>query len=158
MKNLVLTLFLTLFAFNLYADDFSWCEGSPDKYQPSTTKIIVTRTSPCNQGDEAFMDFIPKFRTNKAFRNSRIRIAAEDEISKMSADCFENWHIIKAGKGVSDGARYYGTWFNISADQVCFAYGDSPVDPNAPWGGSGAYFRFQRIDGQWYLTSVMLAG
>lgn len=153
-----MTFLVTLFAFGLNAQDFSWMENTPDKYQPSTTKIIVTRTSPCNQGDEAFMDFIPKFRTDKTFRNNRVKISSDDEAGKMSVEYFDNWKLLKAGKGTTQEERYYGTWFNINANQVCFVYSTTPTDPNAPWGGSSCSFRFQRIGGKWYLTGIMLAG
>lgn len=155
-----MTFLVTLFAFGLNAQDFSWVENAPDKYQPSTTKIIITRTSPCNQGEEAFMDFIPKFRTDKAFRDKRIKLSSDDEIGNSMVGAYDNWYLIKAGKGVNkrEGYKYYATWFNISANQVCFSYADSPTDPNAEWGGSNACFRFQRIGGKWYLTGIMLAG
>lgn len=153
MRNLVLTLFMTLFAFGLNAEDSLWFYNSGNGYDPSATKIIITRTSPCNQGGEAFMDFIPKFRKKKTFRDKRIVAVTEDGISIISSYWFSDWHIIKAGKKIISGVEYYGSWFNISADQVCFIYSMTPVNPiEGDWGGSSIFFRFERIEGKWYLT------
>lgn len=158
MKKAFLFLFMVFCAISINAQDLDFMENAPDGYLPSNTKIITSRTSPCNQGEEAFMDFIPKFRTDKAFRNTRIRIDENDEIAKSSVEWFDNWQIIKAGKGRTATEKYWGTWYNVSKDAVCFAYTNEPTDPNAEWGGSGAYFSFRRIDGKWYLTGIALAG
>lgn len=160
MKKILVSLVMAVFALTALAQDSNWLEKAPQKYLPEMTQTIITRTSPCNQGDEAFMDFIPKFRTDKAFRNSRIKIDEDNAISKYSAEMFENWKIIKGGKGVDrrEGLKYYGTWYNVSADEVCFQYSDEPTDPNAEWGGSGLMARFQRIGGKWCLTGLMIAG
>lgn len=157
-KKFILGFMAALMSLACYALDFSWMENAPEKYLPATTTVIVTRTSPCNQGDEAFMDFIPKFRKDKAFRNSRLKFAADDEMGPQMAQMFDNWSLVKAGKGVSDGCKYYATWYNVSADEVCFKYEDWPADPNADWGGSGIYARFRRIDGKWYLIGLQIAG
>lgn len=161
MKKLItlLLMFVGVFAMNAQ-DDSDWYCNAPEKYQPANTTIIVTRTSPCNQGEEAFMDFIPKFRTDKAFRNQRIRMAADDEMGKMIAKGFDNWSCVKAGKKVNrqEGWKSVGTWYDVSADQVCFRSDEYPTDPNAEWGGSTAMFRFQRINGKWYLTGIQVAG
>lgn len=160
MRKFLLCLAVILGSFGLCAQVNAWMEKAPGKYLPATTRTIITSTSACNQGSEAFMNFIPKFRTDKKFRNSRIRLAADDEMGASSVEFFENWQIIKAGKGVNrrEGYRYFGTWYSVTADNVCFEYQDYPTDPNAEWGGSSAQFRFQRIDGKWYLTGIMLAG
>lgn len=156
MKKILVSLVMAVFALTALAQDSNWLEKAPQKYLPEMTQTIITRTSPCNQGDEAFMDFIPKFRTDKAFRNSRIKTDEDDD----SAEMFENWKIIKGGKGVDrrEGLKYYGTWYNVSADEVCFQYFDEPTVPNSPWGGSCLMARFQRIGGKWYLTDLMIAG
>lgn len=161
MKKLLSVLLLGASALCMTAQvDNEWTFNAPEKYQPATTQVIVIRTSPCNQGEEAFMDFIPKFRKEKVFRDRRIKLSADDEYGRMCAGNFDNWSIVKAGKGVNkrDGYGYFGTWYNVSADNVCFIYNDWPTDPDSPWGGSGAYFRFQRIDGKWFLTGIQLAG
>lgn len=158
MKKFLLSILVCILALPVYAQDFSWLEDAPGKYLPSMTKVVVNRTSPCNQGEEAFMDFIPRFRKDKAFRNSRINLTGDNEMAKSLVDCFDNWSIMKAGKGIMQDSRYYATWYNVSADEVLFQYGDEPVDPYAEWGGSNLMARFQRIDGKWYLTDMVAAG
>ena len=159
MKKFFLLLVMALGAIGMQAQ-YAWMENAPEKYLPAMTDKVISRASACNQGEEAFMDFIPKFRTDAKLRGERIKLDPEDEMGKLTLDNFENWNIIKAGKGVNkrEGLKYYGTWFNVSENMVCFRYSDEPTDPNAEWGGSGALFCFQRIEGKWYLTSVMMAG
>lgn len=130
----------------------------PDGYQPAMNKKIISRKTPCNQGPEAFMDFIPKFRKNATFRKSRIAIPAEDEIGNSSAAFFGAWEIIKAEKGIENGAQFFGTWYDVRPDSVCFHFEEWNIDPETDWGGSSGFFRFQRIDGKWYLTGIMVAG
>ena len=142
------------------ADDLDWMEKCPDKYLPAMTKQIISRESSVNQGEEAFMDFIPKFRTNKAFRNSRIKYTGTDEDQKEmftnSVKLFENWSIIKGARKNTRCDKSWGSWNVVSADEICFSYNDDlPCDE---WGGGGVVARFQRIDGKWYLTGLMIAG
>lgn len=140
------------------SNNMEWCSDVPEGYLPAMTKKIISRETPCNQGEEAFMDFIPKFRKDEVFRKSRIAIPKEDEIGSSSAEYFGGWEIIKAKKGKTTGVQFFGTWYDVKPDNVCFHYEECPTDPNAEWGGSSAFFRFQRIDGKWYLTGIMLAG
>lgn len=161
MKKLFVFLFVAFCALGLSAQDYSWIEKAPGKYNSATTQVIITRTSPCNQGQEAFMDFIPRFRTDKAFRKSRGMFTPDDEMAQTIFDNFDNWSIIKAGKGVNkkEGYRYYGTWFSVSENMVCFQREELPASPDQDlWGGSGSYFRFQRVNGKWYLTGIVMAG
>lgn len=162
MKKLItlLLMFAGVFAMNAQ-DDSDWYCNAPEKYQPANTTIIVTRTSPCNQGEEAFMDFIPKFRTDKAFRNQRIKVDPEDYISNSLAEGLDNdtWSKVKAGKKVNkrEGWKSMGTWYDITADKVCFVLSIEPINLIDEWGGSGYWFRFQRINGKWYLTAAQVA-
>lgn len=146
----------------LAQDDMSWMEKSPEKYQPQTTQIIISATSPCNVNGEAFKDFIPKFRDDNAFRESRLKFAPDDEIGKMSFKFLADWNdgkgyqLLKAFQKKLRCNKSFGTWYNVSADEVCFRYMDDlPCDE---WGGSSFNARFQRIDGKWYLTGFMCAG
>lgn len=156
IKILALLLMMAL-PLMVKAQDFSWMDNAPGKYLPKATQEIVNRESPCNQGEEAFMDFIPKFRTDKAFRNSRAKFAEDDEMGKMSLEMLGDWNngngyaLLKA----KNTKRMYCTWYNVSANEVClkmeeFGYGE--------WGGSSMFARFQRIDGKWYMTGLMMAG
>ncbi|MDE6330360.1 MAG: hypothetical protein K2L83_06580 [Muribaculaceae bacterium] len=153
--------FMTIFM--VPAQDNNWIDNAPEGYLPNTTKIIVSRESPCNQGEEAFMDFIPKFRTDKEFRNSRLKFSGE--MADVEANMFNllaDWNngngyaLLKAIQKNTRCDKSYGTWFNVSADEVCFRYEE--VLPCSEWGGSAMYARFQRIDGKWYCTGIIMAG
>lgn len=157
----ILVAFMTIFS--AYAEDNNWMDNAPEKYLPNTTKTIVSRESPCNQGEEAFMDFIPKFRTDKTFRDSRLKFSGE--MADIEAAMFQglaDWNngngyaLLKAIQKNTRCDKSYGTWFNVSADEVCFRYED--VLPCSEWGGSSMFARFQRIGGKWYCTGIIMAG
>ncbi len=140
--------------------DLSWMENAPDRYLPKMTQVIISADSPCNKDGEAFKDFIPRFRKDKAFRDSRVKFS--DEFYKMNFDMLAYWNdgngyaVLKAVKKNLRCDKSYGTWYNVSADEVCFRYED--VLPCVDAGGSSLSVRFQRIDGKWYCTGVMAAG
>lgn len=134
--------------------DFSWIENAPQKYDPATTKIIISATSPCNTDGEAFKDFIPRFRTDAKFRNERMRVTSE--IAKSIASGWDGWKLIKACNRGTRRAGEFGTWYNVSADTVCFH--SSEWNDTGDWGGSDSFFKFNRIDGKWYCTDIMMAG
>lgn len=141
-----------------FAQDYEWIETSPSEYQPAATQQIINRKSPCNQGEEAFMDFIPKFRTDKKFRDSRMKFEENEESNMMMMEALQDWNtgngfaLFKAKKGKD----YYCTWYNVSADQVCFRMEETEEDEYG--GGSAIMARFQRIDGKWYITGLLMAG
>lgn len=139
-----------------------WLESVPGRYMAKNTQIIVSRESSCNQGEEAFMDFIPKFRTDKTFRDSRVRFEGEnDEIMNLSfrmmSEDPSSFKILKASQKNTRCDKSYGTWYNVSADEVCFYYTDV-LPCNDEFGGSSVMARFQRFDGKWYCTGLMIAG
>ncbi len=159
-KRLLAVVALATAVLTLNADDWAWMEKCPEKYLPAMTKQVISRESPVNQGEEAFMDFIPKFRTNKAFRNSRIKYDGTDEDQKEMftnmVNWFENWSIIKGARKNTRCDKSWGSWNIISADEICFRYMDDlPCDE---FGGGSVDARFQRIDGKWYLTNLSIAG
>lgn len=139
------------------AQDFSWMEKAPEKYLASATQLVINPASPCNQGEEAFMDFIPKFRSDKKFRDSRMKFDDNEEMYVMSMESLADWNngngyaLFKAQKR----KRYYCTWYDVTANQVCFKMEDYP---SGEWGGSSMMARFQRIGGKWYITAIMMAG
>ncbi len=140
------------------AQDYSWMENSPENYLPKMTQIIISANSPCNQDGEAFKDFIPRFRTDKAFRNSRLKFSDEMYESSFQSIAYSDtgYGIFKAVKKNTKCDKSYGTWYNVSANEVCFTYSD--VLPCDEFGGSSVTARFQRIDGKWYCTACMVAG
>ena len=99
MKKIFVMLVMALGAIGMQAQ-YEWMENAPEKYLPAMTEKIISRASACNQGEEAFMDFIPKFRTDARLRGERIKLDPEDEIGKLTLDNFEIWNIIKAGKRI----------------------------------------------------------
>lgn len=134
---------------------YNLVEMAPNKYVAANTNIVVNPASPCNQGEEPFMDFIKKFRNDKSFRNSRIQLIYINEWSQLqlSEQSDVDWQAIKASKPVrSEGLVSYGTWYNVKADEVCFANVDSCPENVAE--GLAYYYQFQRIEGKWYLVAL----
>ena len=163
MKRLLLFLFASVFIFGLSAQ--SWIDMSESdlmtkalgKYVAANTTKINSRASACNKGTEPFIDFITKFRTNKTFRKSRIKLNEGDQYWNGE---LESWSCLKAGKGTDRKyqCKYFNTWYNITADQVCLESQEEPLDPDSEWGGSSLFFRFKRIAGKWYLTGAVICG
>lgn len=168
MKKILFTLIGCMVAvLSAYAQEYSdmdWMANAPDKYLPKMTQIIISSASPCNQGGEAFKDFIPRFRKDKAFRNSRIKYNEDTFLgfgsemeTAMRTGMDEIFAQLKASNVKKRCYKAFGTWYNVSADEVCFRSEDEPLcDDN--WGGSSMGARFQRIDGKWYLTGFFMAG
>lgn len=157
------TLLLCIFSLDGYSQvDYSWTEKAPYEYQPKSTEMIISSASPCNQGEEAFKDFIPKFRTDPEFRKSRFRMSENDQPGILSFIGLEGWNdgngyaLIKAFKKNLKCNKSFGTWYNVSANEVCFQYSD--VLPCDEWGGSGFMVQFYRINGKWYLIGCLAAG
>lgn len=141
--------------------DMSWMDNAPDKYLPKMTQIIISSASPCNQGGEAFKDFIPRFRKDKAFRNSRIKYN-EDTFMGLSPEMLtemdNSFALLKASNVKKRCYKSYGTWYDVSADEVSFRFDEYPLCDDSDWGGSNMGAHFQRIDGKWYLTGFFMAG
>lgn len=161
MKKTLLSIALSLCVITSYAD-MTWLENAPDRYIPANTQIIISSDSPCNKDGEAFKDFIPKFRTDASFRNSRLRFEEDDEMGKMMfgflADSGVGYKVFKAVNKKEGCTRITGTWYDITSDQVCFRWDEDGSRCKGDWGGSSIMARFQRIDGKWYCTGFMMAG
>lgn len=151
LKSILIAV-LVLIPFLAYGQD--WFENCPGKCIRANTRIITNRQSPCNQGGEAFMDFIPKFRTDKAFRDSRAKFGDEGgwygDLDWIADDLTPYQKNERCDKS-------YGTWYNISENEVCF-YSTNVFTCDYDEGGSDMWFRFQRIDGKWYITGIRMAG
>lgn len=154
MKKSVLLTIALIASFGIISaqSDTSWIESAPGRYLPQMTRAVTGADSPCNTGGEAFRDFIPAFRKDKAFRNSRIRIDEESEFILQYID----FSVLKAVKKNTRCDKSYGTWYNVSANEVCFRFTDDM--PCSEAGGGTFLARFQRIDGKWYLTDIMTIG
>lgn len=155
-RILVIFLLATSASLSIHAQDWSWMEDAPRKYVGANTARIISSGSECNRNGEAFKDFIPRFRTDKAFRESRIRLDADDEAGASTLKYFDNFKLLKASHRNTRCDKSYGTWYNVSADQVCFHYSDVLLCSEA--GGGSVSARFQRIGGKWYCTGFMAAG
>lgn len=157
MKKLMMLICAAIIGITAASAQNEWMEG-PGKYVAANTRTVDNRTSACNQGGEAFVDFIAKFRTSAQFRKSRVRFASSDEYAKQCFQYFDNWQILKAQQKKETDEEWYSTWYGITASQVCLEFSEWPTDPESEWGGSSLYARFQRIAGKWYMTGFMVAG
>lgn len=163
MKKVIITTILTviLTAFSCLAqDDFyqaitKLTDQAPNRYVAANTNIVVNPASACNQGEEPFADFIKRFRNDKTFRTSRIRLAFNNEEQQqcLSQQTEEDWKSIKASRTRrSQGMVYYNTWYNVKADEVCFISAQSCPENVAE--GLAYYYQFRRINNKWYLVTL----
>lgn len=157
IKQLFLFFVMTLCALGAHsqegAQDFSWRDGAPEMYVAANTQLIISATSACNTGGEAFKDFISRFRKDISFRNQRLKFGEMDYYFNN----FEDFRLIKGFTERIKCLDVYGTWYNVSTDTVCFKYEDTPLC-DEEWSGNTFFFRFQRIDGKWYCTGTWVSG
>lgn len=118
-------------------------------YEPFATFNIDNLHLPCNSGGEVFADFIKKFRSDKAFRESRYR-GNEYEGRVEAMDRFMNQENALTGfLDLNKGSEVYSYWAVKNADTVeYYSFG--------PWCQDGPrHFECQRIDGKWYATLLL---
>lgn len=151
------------------AADSIFFEKAPQSYQPKNSAAAVAPGSACNQGSEPFTTFLKSWNKSAAFRAERLRLTANtpeyfgsdadrmqylrDQV-KVMTDGYVTLPLKAHRKVRRNGGVIWASYFAVGANHVGFAeysdYGDS--------GGGGAILGFERIDGKWYLTCLMLAG
>lgn len=143
----------------------TWIENAPEmEYLAAQCKLVTSPTSACNKGTEPFRAFIKKFKSSHTFRMSRLKktsqsIPADIDLLKSSLEaldfmCTDNDFDFPVGKKPG----FIGTWYGVTANQVCYRAESFPVSDEEEWGGSTTMCCFQRIGGKWYVTGIALAG
>lgn len=127
------------FAFNATAQTAADVEA--------TVKKMMAASTPCNQGPEAFKDFIAKFSTDKDFMESRIKLSA-DQRAKF-ADLLVPSNFTAKTPFAKDGDEYCQTWGELQFGKAYLECGwvDSYVTH---------IFEFVRDGGKWYLGKVVV--
>lgn len=125
------------------------------RYDSISCDMIVDINSPCNKGSEPFFKFLCKFRDNEDFRNQRLNLT-EEELEALPIDeqfeiFEENWVLID-----DDGEPSYipisASWFNVSANVVYYADGESNENQLIT---VAQIYKFERVEGKWYLTQLL---
>lgn len=159
LRKVFLSLSLVSIVFFSFAQSQSWIDSAPAKYLPKASKEIKSPDSACNQGYESFKDFLHNFIKSKDFRISRSKFENPEQ-GETDLEILEEWndgfYIFKAFQNKKRCDKSYGTWYNVSENEVCFKYED--VLPCEDAGGSMMIARFQRINGKWFITNLFLAG
>lgn len=155
MKKLILTLLVCIGSLVVSAQesDYSWMENAPTKYSTKWSQVVSSDASPCNKGTEPFKVFVKKFRSDRTFCLSRIRVGGDWDAAARSMEYSD----MKANPGKTTRCEtYFATYFGITADQVCFM--STYEDRCGEDGGGSGFYRFRRIDGKWYLTDMVQFG
>lgn len=143
-------------------DDSDPFGNYPERMLTTECAKVTSATSQCNTGTEPFSQFLLKFKTDRAFRHSRINVAEEYGNPEWMA---ENSNMIKEWTDSFKFPVYqrktkcnksYATWYGVEKDIVYYV--ENEVRPCADECGSTVLIIFRRIDGKWYLTNMMLAG
>lgn len=156
MKKIALILIITLSALNIHAR--KWLELNPDKitYSPKSCALIKNPGAACNKGKEPFSSFIKRFTASKTFRNTRIKVTplSYSSSEKELKQNLENIEPVAFPIGRKKGEL--GTFYNVSADMVCYRFEEFPdeIDPESECGGFSLSYCFQRIGGLWFLTDI----
>lgn len=112
----------------------------------ATNKRMLSASTPCNQGPEAFKDFIAKFSTDRDFMESRIKLSAEQR--QQYANLLEPSEFTAKKPFDKDGEEWYQSWGELQFAKAYLECGwvDSYVE---------YIFEFIRENGKWYLGKVV---
>lgn len=112
----------------------------------ATNKKMLAASTPCNQGPEAFKDFIAKFSTDQAFMESRIKLSPE--LKEKYASVLVPGEFTAKAPFDKDGEEWYQAWGELQWGKVYLQCGwvDSYVE---------YIFQFNREGGQWYLSNIV---
>lgn len=109
------------------------------------TKMMAAAT-PCNQGPEAFKQFIQKFNTDQTFLDSRLKIT--DAQKEEYAAILHPGNFEAKVPFAKDGDEFYQSWGEL---QFAKAYLDCGwVDSYVAY-----TFEFIRVNGKWYLGKIV---
>lgn len=137
-------------------------ENMPECYLAKESKKAVSPNSLCNKGDEPFIACLAKFNRNNSFTKSRVKVSQNtSEIYREDGSLLNATSIaFKYTDGYANfcfpiksyfkSRFYFATFYNVSQNMVCFIKNDGNY--------GAAAFQFERIDGLWFVTDIMLAG
>ncbi|MCM1484032.1 MAG: hypothetical protein NC043_06830 [Muribaculaceae bacterium] len=131
----------------------------PTGYLTKQTALATNPASACNKGGESFISFIKQFKASQKFRVSRMKIdsstfSVEPEFATYILEGYKG----KTGRTRTRTEKWFGTYYNVTADQVWYCQTSEPVSADAEWGGGSEIYGFQRIGGKWYVVFVQAAG
>ncbi|MBQ4345113.1 MAG: hypothetical protein IJC40_04340 [Muribaculaceae bacterium] len=104
-------------------------------------------STPCNQGGEAFNDFIAKFSTDQEFLNSRLKLTEAQKSEYAELLVPENF--TAKLPFAKDDDMFYQAWGELQFNSAYLDCG---------WVDSYCThtFEFKRIGGKWYLAKVVV--
>ncbi len=113
----------------------------------ATVKKMQAASTPCNQGPEAFKDFIAKFSTDRDFMNSRLKLS--DAQRTKYAYLLEPSNFTAKTPFAKDGDEYCQQWGELQFGKAYLECGwvDSYVTH---------IFEFTRSAGKWYLSTIVI--
>lgn len=114
--------------------------------QTSITKM-ESKSALCNKGPEAFKTFIAQFSSNEEFMKSRIKLE-ESQQSKF-AELLVPSNFTAKEPFAKDGDTYYQAWGELQYNKTYLDCGwvDSFITHT---------FLFERVNGKWHLTKVIV--
>lgn len=112
-----------------------------------TVARMESSSAQCNKGPEAFKTFIAKFSTDEDFMNSRINLEYEAKRTEF-AELFVPSNFTAKEPFAKDGDMYYQSWGELQYQKTYLDCGwvDSYVTHT---------FKFERINGKWYLRDII---
>lgn len=154
------------------AEDMPWyaIEDTPTCLDEKANALVADPASIVNTGGESFIEFLQKFQSDKAFRNSRLIGPEGAEPDTGLTDIFTYYDEnnipldIEADYFEDQCSKIYSTFYGVQKNQVLyFSTENFDCDPDNPDeealdGGGSAWYQFLRIEGKWYLRDVMVVG
>ena len=112
----------------------------------ATNKKMLAASTPCNQGPEAFKDFIAKFSTDNEFMDSRLKLSPE--LREKYASVLVPSEFTAKKPFEKDGEEWYQAWGELQFGKAYLMCGwvDSYVE---------YIFEFTRQNGKWFLSNIV---
>ena len=136
---------IVVIALTLSGGSLSSVAQTAAEVEASNKKMLAT-SSPCNQGPEAFKDFIAQFSTDRDFMDSRMKLTPaqrEEYASILNPEEFT-----AKAPFAKDGDEWYQAWGELQFAKAYLMCGwvDSYVE---------YIFEFTRDNGKWYLSNIV---
>lgn len=150
LRVIFLFVFIAIFSVAVKASD-----EDEDGYDARSCKMVTNTKSSCNQGAEPFYKFIKKFKTNKSFRTQRTNYC--DNGQDWTDGCVEQYATEFIDNEKFQVYRWKdemcATWTDVSKNLVVYKRGYFGSGDDSGWSFIAT---FQRINGKWYLVTLIV--
>lgn len=160
MKKLLLILIVMMIGVSTLANEYS---NLNPRFDEKSNAMILDRNAPCNQGEEPFCEFLFKtYDRDSAFIKERFKLDKAFYGGNNPPEPYLEPYlplgltIVKSEKVLffTEEEPFWqemaSSWFDVTADRVCYVYGELFEDGQITM---GVLYIFKRIEGKWYFVA-----